>query len=343
VLITTYNYGQFVEQAIESVLAQDFPRGKLQVLVVDDGSTDDTAERVRKYGSRVEYFYQPNGGQASALNIGFAKARGEIIALLDADDFFLPGKLARTVEAFEQNPAAGLVYHRLREWDMNSDENREAFDFVPVSGDARTAPEIFRTYTPQPTSCICFRRSALDKLLPIPEHVLMMADCFVVTLLPLVAPIIAIPETLAVYRFHGANCFHADVEQMPIEIRRRRQETWGMVIDAMRAWLGDNGYTRKQRAVRILLDRWEVMFEGEQFRLEPPGRVRFFLFLVKRNFFYRPLQTWRFTVWNFLSAPLGLFLGYKGAQVIENLRVKSERGFRRYLRGDEGTAAGGVR
>src|SRR5580765_2351203 len=75
VLITTYNYGQFIEEAIDSVLAQNFPVEKVEILVVDDGSTDDTRERVKKYGLHIEYFYKTNGGQASALNFGFSKAR----------------------------------------------------------------------------------------------------------------------------------------------------------------------------------------------------------------------------------------------------------------------------
>jgi glycosyltransferase involved in cell wall biosynthesis len=95
VLIDTYNYGRFIEEAIESVLAQDFPLDEVEILVVDDGSTDDTSQRIEKYRSRIHYFCKPNGGQASALNFGIAYAKGEIIALLDADDFWLPGKLKR--------------------------------------------------------------------------------------------------------------------------------------------------------------------------------------------------------------------------------------------------------
>src|SRR5882757_4359162 len=108
-LIDTYNYGRFVEEAIDSVLAQDYPNDRLEILVVDDGSTDDTAERVRKYGSRIRYIHKPNGGQASAFNFGFERARGDIIAFLDADDYWLPGKLSRVADAFEQNPSVGLV------------------------------------------------------------------------------------------------------------------------------------------------------------------------------------------------------------------------------------------
>src|SRR5713226_5361501 len=92
-LINAYNYGQFIEEAIESVLTQHFPSDEMEILVVDDGSTDDTFERVKKYGERVRYLHKQNGGQASALNCGFAEARGEIVAELDADDVWRPEKL----------------------------------------------------------------------------------------------------------------------------------------------------------------------------------------------------------------------------------------------------------
>src|SRR5277367_4974193 len=106
VVIDTYNYGQFIEEAVDSVLAQEFPSKQREILVVDDGSTDDTAERLKKYGDAIRYLPKPNGGQASAFNHGFARARGEIVALLDADDVWLPGKLRRVCETFEKNPNA---------------------------------------------------------------------------------------------------------------------------------------------------------------------------------------------------------------------------------------------
>src|ERR1700688_5222745 len=99
VVIGTYNYGHFIEEAIESVLAQDLPADRFEILVVDDGSTDDTPERVKKYGTRIQYFRKPNGGQASAFNLGFAKARGEIISMLDADDYWFPDRLRTVMQA----------------------------------------------------------------------------------------------------------------------------------------------------------------------------------------------------------------------------------------------------
>jgi glycosyltransferase involved in cell wall biosynthesis len=92
------------------VLAQDYPSDRVEVPVVDDGSTDDTAERVKKYGTRIQYLLKPNGERGSAFNYRFERAQGEIIALLDADDYWLPQKLSRAVRAFEEHPGVGLVY-----------------------------------------------------------------------------------------------------------------------------------------------------------------------------------------------------------------------------------------
>lgn len=330
VLITTYNYGSFLEQAIDRILAQDFPLQQVQILVVDDGSTDDTSERVKKYGSRIEYFYKPNGGQASALNFGIAKARGEIIALHDADDLFSPGKLARISEVFEKDPALGMAYHRLREWHMETDERRD-WDFPVISGDMRTSPIEFLLYVPHPTSAICLRRASLSRLLPIPEHIRMLADCYLTALIPFLAPILAVPEFLAVYRIHGSNSYSASEQEIPVETRKSRLAMWQVVIDAMGKWLADNGYTRDQLPARIFLDRWALHQQRERFLLESPGRLEFFRHLQTYNSCYGPGMTRRLRIINRVNALGSLFVGYKHFYLLDKWRTQwAERlGFRR--------------
>ena len=87
----------------------------VEVVVINNGSTDGTREVVSKYGDRVEYIYKENGGQASAFNVGIEKARGEFVALLDADDYWLPGKVRRVVEEFGNDESLALIYHPVRE------------------------------------------------------------------------------------------------------------------------------------------------------------------------------------------------------------------------------------
>jgi glycosyltransferase involved in cell wall biosynthesis len=110
VVIASYNMGHYLGQAVQSVLAQSYQ--DVEVQIVDDGSTDNTAEVVRRWASdpRVRVHTQPNAGQARAKNTGVALSRGRFVAFLDADDLWLPGKLERQMELFRGRPEVGVVY-----------------------------------------------------------------------------------------------------------------------------------------------------------------------------------------------------------------------------------------
>jgi glycosyltransferase involved in cell wall biosynthesis len=99
VIIPTYNRSAIVPRAIESVLQQTYP--DYELIVVDDGSTDDTRERLEEYAARIQYIYQPNRGVSAAQNTGVDRARGEWIAFLDSDDLWHPTKLERQFEALD--------------------------------------------------------------------------------------------------------------------------------------------------------------------------------------------------------------------------------------------------
>jgi glycosyltransferase involved in cell wall biosynthesis len=310
VLITAYNYGQFLEEAVDSVLAQDYPMEKVEILVIDDGSTDDTAERMKKYGPPVEYLYKPNGGQASALNYGFARARGEIVTLLDADDLYVPRKLKTIAEAFEKDPALGMVYHRVEIWYMDGGK-REDWYFAEVSGDIHREPRKFVSYLTPPTQAICFRMSYLNLLLPIPEEIRMLADCYIAALIPYRAAVLAIPEALAIYRIHGANAHFTTGNQARLDPAKSKLGVWQIVVATMRKWLADNGYTRKQAPVGAMMDLWEIMLEQEEFKISAPGRVRFFLYLLKNYLHQAPMIGWRLALINHIDALGALVVGYK--------------------------------
>jgi glycosyltransferase involved in cell wall biosynthesis len=200
-LIDTYNYGHFVEEAIESVLAQDYPidypSELVEVLVVDDGSTDDTAERVKKYGTRIQYLLKPNGGQGSAFNFGFERAQGEIIAFLDADDYWLPAKISRVVSAFEAHPGTGLVYHRRMELNSATGESGEG-DFAECSGYLPKSAAGILAYRVLPTSSLAFNRETLVRLMPMPEWIRLQADACLALLVVFLAPVEAVPECFGI-------------------------------------------------------------------------------------------------------------------------------------------------
>lgn len=107
VIVTTYNQGPYIESTLRSVFEQTYRRYEL--IVVDDGSTDDTSDRLTSFPNRLEYIRQPNQGVAGARNTGVARARGELLAFLDGDDLWEPEKLEAQVEAARRHPASGLL------------------------------------------------------------------------------------------------------------------------------------------------------------------------------------------------------------------------------------------
>ncbi|MFH0731641.1 MAG: glycosyltransferase [Candidatus Omnitrophota bacterium] len=101
VIIPTYNNASFISEAVDSVLAQTYT--DYEIVVIDDGSTDNTKEILSKYNNKIRYFYQENKGVSSARNLGIRQATGEYIAFLDADDLMLPDRLDELVRFSEQN------------------------------------------------------------------------------------------------------------------------------------------------------------------------------------------------------------------------------------------------
>jgi glycosyltransferase involved in cell wall biosynthesis len=116
-IIPVYNYGRYVAQAIESVLGQTCAAS--EIIVVDDGSTDNTPEVLKRYEGRIRIIHKENGGVSSALNRGAEAATGDLLAFLDADDVWLPRKLQRQVERFLADPDLGLVHCAYEEIDCS--------------------------------------------------------------------------------------------------------------------------------------------------------------------------------------------------------------------------------
>lgn len=108
IVTPSFNQGRFIRQTIESVLAQDYPR--IEYIVMDGGSTDETAAVVKEYDGRLSWFSEKDRGQSHAINKGFRMAQGELVAWLNSDDLLLPGAVRHAVAAFERRPQAGAVY-----------------------------------------------------------------------------------------------------------------------------------------------------------------------------------------------------------------------------------------
>jgi len=109
VVIPAHNYGRFLSRAINSILEQTLP--VLEIIVVDDGSDDETREVAQGFGERIRYVYQEARGPSAARNAGIRMARGDWIGFLDADDWWLPEKNAKVQELLRQHPEAVMIYH----------------------------------------------------------------------------------------------------------------------------------------------------------------------------------------------------------------------------------------
>lgn len=136
-LITNYDYAEYLGQAIDSVLGQEYP-GPIELLVVDDGSTDRSDEVLARYGDRVRVLRQANRGQLLAMREGLAAITGEIVCFLDADDAWTTGKVARVVAAMDQEGAAWLA-HGIRLCD--ADLQPLGVDVAPAGRPGRVEPE----------------------------------------------------------------------------------------------------------------------------------------------------------------------------------------------------------
>lgn len=113
VIVSNYNYARYLPQALNSVLAQSY--SNIEIIVVDDGSTDDSENVLRSYENHIRWIRQKNQGVSAARNRGVKETRGELIAFLDADDIWLPLKLERQVERFLDDPELGLVHCGMQE------------------------------------------------------------------------------------------------------------------------------------------------------------------------------------------------------------------------------------
>jgi len=120
VIIPTYNYGHYLSEAINSVLSQTLPID--EIIVVDDGSTDNTEEIVGTFGDKVIYVRKGNAGLSAARNTGIERSTGDLVAFLDADDIWYPEKTEKQVALFEVDESIGMVYSCVREFESDTGE-----------------------------------------------------------------------------------------------------------------------------------------------------------------------------------------------------------------------------
>ena len=267
VLIDTCNHERLIETAINSVLEQDFPVSQREVIVVDDGSTDGTAEIVRRFVPRVRLVTKKNGGQASAFNAGILECRGEVIVFLDGDDWWAKGKLRKMAQVFGEDPALGMIGHAFIE--SFDDGVRKAIlpsEKVRLQVNNVSAATFFRLSRCYfGTSRLALRADLARKIVPVPEALVFEADEYLFTMAAALGPFMILPDALTHYRVHARNLFLSAGASKAGE--RRKAQVIAELAGALRVSLPGTG--APQDAVETMLEIVEA--EAAQLRLKLDG------------------------------------------------------------------------
>jgi glycosyltransferase involved in cell wall biosynthesis len=222
VVIANYNYGRFLAQAIESVLHQTYPN--FELIVVDDGSTDNSREIIESYGDRLIAIFQDNAGHGTAFTNGIMRSNGEIVCLLDSDDYFREDKLARVVEGFLEHPEWVQISHGRLSVDREGVPIGRHDPKTYSKGNVQNLLLQWGRYAWAITSALSYRREALQQVLPIPprryKEELVFADTYFTATVPFYGEIGYINEPLMFYRQHGKN-YSARGINLPYLIHRR--------------------------------------------------------------------------------------------------------------------------
>jgi hypothetical protein len=207
IVILNYNYGGYLRQCIESALSQAYR--PLEVIVVDDGSTDDSAAVLASFGDRIFASRKPNGGMVSSMNHGFRLSRGAIVIFLDADDYLLPGAVAMHAQALRDSEVVRsqtylTVVHGTQASASQTIPTKPAAegDLCPLT--LKRGPG---AYVSPPNSGNAWPRHFLEQVFPLPEDLKAIgAETFLMDTAPLFGKIVTLKNLpRAAYRFHDAN------------------------------------------------------------------------------------------------------------------------------------------
>jgi glycosyltransferase involved in cell wall biosynthesis len=224
IIISSYNYGRFLKEAIDSALNQTYQNK--EIIVVDDGSTDNSPEIILEYGNKIIPIFKKNGGQASAFNAGFTLSKGEIIVFLDSDDVLLPFAVGKVVRKFTF-PEVVKVHWRM--WRISA-EGKNTGQLEPnlslADGNifeqlVSNGPNHGAGLQP-PTSGNAWSRRFLEIVFPMPEKEYKTCpDSYLFVLAPIYGKLVTEPEPLSLYRVHGNNYSLRAIDKYLEEVTNR--------------------------------------------------------------------------------------------------------------------------
>ena len=201
-IVTTYNYAAYISAALDSVLGQTRPPD--EVVVIDDGSTDDTSQIVARYAQAgVRYLRQENQGAGAARNRGICETQGDLLAFLDADDLWLPDKLERQLACLAARPELGLVSGQMIWWDQETEARWIERFGVPAGRDV-TRELVVRNVVGNP-SMVLARRATIEAVGGFDPCLRWGQDWDLWIRLSTCSQIGFLPEPVMIYRWHSGS------------------------------------------------------------------------------------------------------------------------------------------
>lgn len=214
VIIPNYNYASYICEAVDSALDQTY--GNIEVVVVDDGSNDNSREILAGYGDKIAVILQPNAGVSAARNTGVKHSSGKFIAFLDADDVWLPKKIERQVELFESERDLGLVHVGVEEFDTERNISKTRLD--GMSGHVSHELLLFeRPVVLGGGSGLMTTRAVFDEVGGFDLELQTSADWDLFYRIGRRYRLGLVPEVLLRYRIHGSN-MHGNIGRMEREM-----------------------------------------------------------------------------------------------------------------------------
>ena len=196
IITPSFNQARFLEQTMRSVLEQDYPN--LEYIVIDGGSSDGSLEIIQKHVDRLAYWQsQKDKGQTDAINQGFARATGEILAWLNSDDILYPGAVSAAVRQLQEHPEVGMVYGDCH-W-INA-EGEIIGNFPAAQTDLK---KLRRGYVHIPQQTAFFRADLWRKVGPLDDSFYFAMDYDLWVRLAALAPLVYVPQLWAAFRLHG--------------------------------------------------------------------------------------------------------------------------------------------
>lgn len=195
IVTPSYNQASYLEQTIQSVLSQDYPR--IESIVIDGGSTDGSVEIIKKYESRLAYWAsEKDNGQADAINKGLARAKGEILAWLNSDDYYLPNTISSAVKIFEENPDVIMLYGDI----LAVDEQGQTINLLKYR---QLSLEDLLCFQIIGQPAVYFRRQAYEKRGGLDPTFHFLLDHHLWIRLAQQGKILHVPQTWAAARYHA--------------------------------------------------------------------------------------------------------------------------------------------